>query len=72
MNSKPKHKESAAVGGAEPAGAMTLPAEHAPERLSGNNEAQVWIERVGKDGHCSVVIEDGEIESAPAITETLY
>jgi DNA repair exonuclease SbcCD ATPase subunit len=28
--------------------------------------AQVWIERVGDDGKCTVVIEDGEIVAAPA------
>ena len=31
-----------------------------------SQEAQVWIERVGDDGKCTVVIEDGEIVEAPA------
>lgn len=32
------------------------------DEMATTHGAQVWIERVGKDGHCSVVIEDGQIE----------
>lgn len=31
------------------------------EKIATENGAQVWLERVGNDGHCTVVIEDGEV-----------
>lgn len=36
------------------------------EEMAAKHEAQVWIERVGNDGKCTVVIEDGTVlEEAP-------
>jgi hypothetical protein len=30
--------------------------------MASEADAQVWLERVGDDGHCAVVIEDGQIK----------
>lgn len=35
-------------------------------KMAEDHGAQVWIERVGNDGKCTVVIEDGEVSSPPA------
>lgn len=31
-------------------------------KMAEENDAQVWIERVGKGAECSVIISDGEVE----------
>lgn len=33
-------------------------------KLAKDNDAQVWVERVGKGAECTVIIEDGEVEEA--------